>query len=66
MNDDRHVTRLELSLELKSFRNEVRLILVGMLVVLKFDVPENVTVGALVLAGLVAAGKGLLARFSSS
>ena len=53
--------RRELKLELKAFKNEMRVLVVGVLVVLGFDLPSEVTAVAI----LGVAGKGVLARFSS-
>jgi hypothetical protein len=47
--DDKHVTRRELALELGSFRNEMRVLIVGGIVVLKFDVPKEITAVGFVL-----------------
>lgn len=56
-DDTTHVTRRELGLELRSFRNEVRLLVVGAVIVIRFDLPKEVTaVGiALVAAKAIAA-----------
>lgn len=58
---DRHVTRRELALELRSFRNEMRILIVGAIVVLRFDVPAEVTAAAL-LAFVVKLGWTALIR----
>lgn len=46
--EDRHITAREFKTELKSFRNETRVLIVGLLVVLRFDVPKEVTAAAIV------------------
>lgn len=52
MSDDpgeRHITAREFRTELKSFRNETRVLIVGLLVVLRFDVPKEITAAAVAL-----------------
>lgn len=44
--EEKHVTRRELGQELRAFRNEVRLLLIGAVVVIRFDVPKELTVAA--------------------
>lgn len=43
-----HVTRQELNAELRSLKNEMRLLMVGVVVVLSPEVPKELTVAALV------------------
>lgn len=45
--DEKHVTRRELSTELRAFRNEMRALLLLSLIVLKFDPPPELTVPAI-------------------
>jgi len=52
--NDQHVTRRELKLELKSFRNEVRVLLVAGILVIRFDIPQEITAAALGAVGLKA------------
>lgn len=62
-NDDpenRVITAREFRSELKSFRNETRVLIVGVLVVIRFDVPKEITAAA-VLAVL---GKAAWTAFS--
>lgn len=58
--EDKHVTRRELSMELRSFRNEVRVLIVAALVVLRFDVPNEITAGAIAAAVVIAVVKGAI------
>lgn len=46
--EERHITSREFKSELKSFRNETRVLIVGLLVVLRFDVPKEITAAAIV------------------
>lgn len=50
--EERHITFREFKTELKSFRNETRVLIVGLLVVLRFDVPKEITAAA--IAGILA------------
>ena len=50
--EERHITAREFRSELKSFRNETRVLIVGLLVVLRFDVPKEITAAA--IAGVLA------------
>lgn len=45
--EERHITAREFKTELKSFRNETRVLIVGLLVVLRFDVPKEITAAAI-------------------
>ena len=45
--EERHITFREFKTELKSFRNETRVLIVGLLVVLRFDVPKEITAAAI-------------------
>jgi hypothetical protein len=45
--DDEHITRRELGLQLRAFRNEVRVLVIGAVVVIRFDIPKEITAGAL-------------------
>lgn len=47
--------RNELRLELRSFKNEVRILLVVAILILKFNLPSSWTVGALGAVGVKAA-----------
>ena len=57
--DDRHVTYREFVTELKSFRNETRVLIVAALVVIRFDVPKEITAAAVAIAAAVAVAKTL-------
>lgn len=61
--DLRHVTQRELGLQLRAFRNEVRLLLIGAVVVIRFDVPKEVTVPALAVVVFKAAWSFVAGRF---
>lgn len=63
-HEDGIVTRRELKSELKSFRNEVRILLLTTLVVLKFNVPDEATVTAVGLIGLKMLYSAVVYRFS--
>ena len=63
-NDEGFVTQHELALELRSFKNEMRLLLAITLGVIKFDVPEQLTAGALIVGAVVAGAKFALLRFN--
>ena len=55
MSNGSHVTRPELAAELRSMRYEMRLLIVGIVVVLKLNLPDEVTfpaVAAVVLKTL--------------
>lgn len=43
MSEDEHVTRRELATELRSFRNEMRLLIAMAVLVINFDVPREFT-----------------------
>lgn len=58
----RQEIREEIKLVLGSFRNEQRVLLIGAVIVLKFDVPDTITIGALAMVGL----KTLLAARSAT
>lgn len=47
--------RTELRLELRSFKNEMRVLMVATLAILKLDLPRTLTVGAMAAFGLKAA-----------
>lgn len=59
-----HVTRPELAAELRSVRYEMRLLIIGLVIVLKLNLPDSVTVPAVsalavkTLWGIVAAHFG--------
>ena len=56
--------RREVQLELKSFKNEMRVLVVGAFVVLGFDVPQGITAAAIGAVTVKAVGSALLARFN--
>lgn len=47
-DDESHVTRRELGMELRSFRNEVRVLIAVAVVAIRFDVPKELTAAAIV------------------
>jgi hypothetical protein len=63
-DESSHITRPELAAELRSVRYEMRLLIVGLVVVLKLNLPDTITVPALsalaikTLWGMVAAYHG--------
>ena len=57
--------RRELKLELKSFKNEMRVLLVGAFVVIGFDVPKEITVGAIGIVVLGALKSAVMAHFTN-
>lgn len=46
MSNGEHVTRAELASELRSLRLEMRLLIVGCILVLKLDFPNEITIPA--------------------
>lgn len=46
MSNGEHVTRAELAAELRSLRYEMRLLIVGLVIVLKLNLPDEITVPA--------------------
>ncbi len=64
MSNGDHVSRAELAAELRSLRYEMRLLIVGLVVVLKLNLPDEITVPAVTafalktLWGIVAAYHG--------
>jgi len=46
MTNGSHITRPELAAELRSVRYEMRLLIVGLVVVLKLNLPDTITVPA--------------------
>lgn len=66
-SDDRHVTRRELQLELRALAASLTwrqgVLTAGAVGLLKFDVPDPITAGALGAAGLALAYKLVLAWF---
>lgn len=47
MSNGDHVSRAELAAELRSVRYEMRLLIVGLVVVLKLPLPDSITVPAI-------------------
>jgi len=61
--EEKHVTRRELSTELRAFRNEMRALLLLTLIVLKFDPPPELTLPAIAAVVAKAAWTAFSTRF---
>ena len=61
--EERHITYREYKLDQKSFRWEVRALMLALFVAMNVNVPDEITAAAVILAAGSAIAKGILALF---